>query len=93
MDAASIPPSITTSRAGIQKTNRTGCERLRTAVRSLPAAAQRQQPVDNIGIGGGRQPTVRGSHAGVKGVVRVDELFRPGVVEVRERALLEPRRR
>ena len=38
-----VPPSITTSRAGIQSIIRAGRGPLRTAVRSLLAAVQRQQ--------------------------------------------------
>ena len=56
---------------------------------SPPAAVERQQLAENIVAGDVLRPTVRGSHSRVKGFVRVDEPLRAGVVEVRQRALLE----
>ena len=66
--------------------------RLRTAhitARSSPAAVQRQQLAQNFVVGDVRRPTVRSSHSRVKSLVRIGEPLRPGVVEVRQRALLE----
>ena len=61
--------------------------------RSPPAPVQRQQLPQNIVVGDVHGPTVRGSHGRVKGCVRIGEPLRAGVVEVRQRALLERPRR
>ncbi len=56
---------------------------------SLPAAVQREQLAEDLVVGDVRRPTVRGSHSRVKSFVCIGEPSRPGVVEVRQRALLE----
>ena len=56
---------------------------------SQVGAVQRQQLAQDLVVGDVRRPTVRGSHSRVKGVVRIGEPLRAGVVEVRQRALLE----
>ena len=70
---AVLPPSITTFRAGIQRTIRAIPEPRRTAICSLPTAVERQQLAQNA-VRDGRRPTVRGAHGGVKGHVCVGEL-------------------
>ena len=56
---------------------------------SPPAPVQRQQLADNLLVGHVREPTVRTGHSRVKSRVRIDEALRAGVVEVRQRALLQ----
>ena len=57
------------------------------------ATVERQQLAENLVVGDVGGPTVRGSYRRVKGLVRIGEPLRPGVVEVRQRALLERLRR
>ena len=56
---------------------------------SPPAAVEHQQLAQNLVVGDVRRPTVRGGHDRVKSLVRIGEPLRPGVVEVRQRPLLE----
>ena len=55
------------------------------------ATVERQQLAENLVVGDVGGPTVRGSHRRVKSLVRIGEPLRPGVVEIRQRALLERR--
>ena len=57
------------------------------------ATVERQQLAENLVVGDVGGPTVRGSHRRVKSLVRIGEPLRPGVVEIRQRALLERLRR
>ena len=61
--------------------------------RTSTATVERQQLAENIVVGDVRRPTVRGSYSRVKSLVRIGEPLRPGVVEARQRALLERLRR
>ena len=63
--------------------------RVVVATCSTVAAVERQQLAQRVLVGDIRRPTVRGSHSRVKSLVRISEPLRPGVVEVRQRALLE----
>ncbi len=57
------------------------------------AAAQRQQLEQNLVVGDVHCPALRGSHGGVKSLVRIGEPSWAGVVEVRQHELFERFRR
>ena len=75
------PPSLSGDRPGSVRTAPTH--------HLLPAAAvQGEQLAENLVVGDVRQPTVRGGYRRVKSPVRLGQPLWPGVVEVRQRALL-----